>query len=134
MNLPDPKQLEDARWQQQYAGEKVAEFVAELKAALQTPPTGSEAARARYERNTAFVRALEYFFSANGSLLALLDQREEEMHDEMAAAEFRFRQMRLDRDHYQREAQTLSTRYYHENDLAALLAARFNLNAETPRG
>ncbi|RPD50033.1 hypothetical protein DNI29_04345 [Hymenobacter sediminis] len=131
MNLPDPKELEDARWQQEFAGRKLAEFVATMREALQTPPADTPTARARYDRNLAFLRALEFFLTSNASLLNLLDQREEEMNLEMVDAQFKYTQMALDRDFYQREAQSANARYYQEQDLYKLLQGRFTQNVPT---
>jgi len=125
MNLPDNTLLEDARWQQAHAGEKLAGFVATLRQTLQTPPAATPAARARHERSSAFLSTLEHFLSVNANLLTLLDERQEETAEIMDEANFNFRQMRLDRDYYKLEASRLAQRYYQENDLAALLAKRF---------
>ncbi|SNR91871.1 hypothetical protein [Hymenobacter mucosus] len=131
MNLPDPKELEDARWQQEFAGRKVAEFVASMRESLQAQPADTPTARARYDRNLAFLRALEFFLTSNATLLELLDQREEEMNLEMADAQFKYTQMGLERDFFQREAQSATARFYQEQDLFKLLQGRFTTTVPT---
>jgi len=123
--LPSVESLEDARWQQAHAGEKAMEFVNAMRVSLETPAAATPMARARRDRNLAFVRALEFFFASNANLLTLLDEREELMRESMAEAQFTYRQMRLDRDFYRHEAQAATGRLHHENDLATLLATRF---------
>lgn len=123
MNLPDPKQLQDAEWQVDHATRKLAPLIRQLQAATETEPT-DPAHRPAYELSCRLLRALEGFFQANAYLVELLNQRETEMNEEMAAARFRYNQMGLDRDFYKAECQTLSTRYYAENDLISDLLQR----------
>lgn len=126
LDLPSAKEMEDARWQQQYAGSRVLAFVETLREKLAHEPIATATARAAYDRNAAFVRALDFFFQVNADLLTLLDQREEEMREGMATAQFTFRQMRLDRDFFQQQIRTVNQRYYAEKDLAALLSSRLH--------
>lgn len=124
MNLPDQRQLTDAEWQLQHATGKLAPFLAELTAATATDPT-DPAAQARVDKTRAMLRALESYVERNQQLLALLTERENAMHEEMAAAEFRYRQMRLDCDFYKRELEHCTTRYYQENAIYTSLLQRF---------
>ena len=122
--LPSQQELEDAHWQQEHAGQQLAEFVASMRQRLATPPDDTPAARARYERNAAFLRTLEYFLITNAALITLLDEREETMRESMADAQFTYHQLMLDRSFFQHEARGATQRLYTENDLAKLLTAR----------
>lgn len=113
MNLPDPKLVEDAEWQLKHATDKLAPHLEALaQLAAQNPGP-------RADKATALLRALSGYFESVDALTTLLSARETEMNEEMARAEFIFRQMRLDRDFYQREAQVISERYYSEQTIFA---------------
>lgn len=113
MNLPDPKLVEDAEWQLKHATEKLAPHLEALQALAAEHPGP------RADKALALLRALAGYFESVDTLTTLLSARETEMNEEMARAEFIFRQMRLDRDFYLREAQVMSERYYHEQGVFA---------------
>jgi hypothetical protein len=127
MNMPDEQELQDATWQVDYASQKLGPFLQVLQAKAATPPT-DPAQRPAYERNLAFLRALEFFFQVNAHLIDLLGQRETQMNEEMQRARFRYNQMGIERDFFQAEARSLSTRYYAENDVFNELLQRLTTN------
>lgn len=119
MNLPDQQVLEDAEWQLAFATQQLSPFLATLQAKTATPPA-DPARRAAYDQTCAMLRALSGFFTANEALLKLLKEREDEMNGEMAAANFRYRQMMMERDFALREAQAQSPAHH---EVLALLTS-----------
>lgn len=128
MNLPDPKQLQDAQWQLDHASEKLAPFLQRLQQLTETEPT-DPAQRARHEQTTALLRALNWYFERTDALIQLLTDREDEMQREMSAAQFKYTAMVAERDWLKVECQELGPRYYAENDLMREILERFKTRA-----
>lgn len=134
MNLPDQQALDDAHWQLDFATQQLAPHLAELQRRLDLPAPTDPKQRERYEAARNLLNTLSYFFTANEGLLKLLSERDAAMNEEMGAANFRYRQMRLERDFATHEAQHANTRYYAENDLFSALLQSTQGNPGTRNG
>ncbi|MDO7877345.1 hypothetical protein Q5H93_21550 [Hymenobacter sp. ASUV-10] len=123
MNLPDPRALEDAGWQLDYATEQLAPLVELLELRCAEPPT-NPAHRARWEQNAALLRALKIYTGSVSVLHELEAQQVGEMRKEMTEAQLRYTMMGVERDYLKQEVQQLNQRYYDVLDTLIALQDR----------